>query len=33
MKPAQIVREAVVEYLKRHLPKDAKEKLLKNYIK
>ena len=31
MKPAQIVREAVIEYLKRHLPKDAKEKLLKNY--
>ncbi len=30
MKPAQIVREAVVEYLKRHLPKDAKSKLLKN---
>jgi len=29
MKPAQIVREAVVEYLKRHLPKDAKSKLLK----
>jgi len=30
MKPAQIVREAVIEYLKRHLPKDAKDKLLKN---
>ncbi len=30
MKPAQIVREAVLEYLKRHLPKDAKTKLLKN---
>lgn len=30
MKPAQIVREAVVEYLKRHLPKDAKSKLLKD---
>ena len=29
MKPAQIVREAVVEYLKRHLPKEAKSKLLK----
>ncbi|GJM15450.1 MAG: hypothetical protein DHS20C13_07770 [Thermodesulfobacteriota bacterium] len=28
MKPAQIVREAVLEYLKRHLPKDAKAKLL-----
>jgi len=30
MKPAQIVREAVIEYLKRHLPKDAKDKLFKN---
>ncbi len=30
MKPAQIVREAVIEYLKRHLPKDAKSKLLKD---
>lgn len=30
MKPAQIVREAVVEYLKRHLPKDVKSKLLKD---
>ena len=30
MKPAQIVREAVIEYLKRHLPKEAKAKLLKN---
>ena len=30
MKPAQIVREAVVEYLKRHLPKDAKSILLKD---
>lgn len=30
MKPAQIVREAVIEYLKRHLPKDAKNKLLKD---
>ncbi len=29
MKPAQIVREAVLEYLKRHLPKEAKNKLLK----
>jgi len=24
MKPSQIVREAIREYLKRHLPKDAK---------
>ncbi|MEM7008054.1 MAG: hypothetical protein AAF462_02870 [Thermodesulfobacteriota bacterium] len=30
MKPAQIVREAVVEYLRRHLPKDAKSKVLKD---
>ncbi|MEE9574255.1 MAG: hypothetical protein V3W20_14465 [Candidatus Neomarinimicrobiota bacterium] len=29
MRPAQIVREAVVEYLKRHLPKNVKEKVLK----
>lgn len=29
MRPAQIVREAVIEYLKRHLPKDAKQKVLK----
>ena len=30
MKPAQIVREAVLEYLRRHLPKGAKGKLLKD---
>ena len=30
MKPAQIVREAVLEYLRRHLPKDAKSKILKD---
>ena len=30
MKPAKIVREAVLEYLKRHLPKDIKAKLLKD---
>lgn len=29
MRPAQIVREAVIEYLKRHLPKDVKQKVLK----
>lgn len=29
MRPAQIVREAVVEYLKRHLPKEAKDKYFK----
>ena len=30
MRPAQIVREAVTEYLKRHLPKDAKAKGVKD---
>ncbi|GBD40085.1 hypothetical protein HRbin37_02374 [bacterium HR37] len=29
MRPAQIVREAVVEYLERHLPKDVRDKILK----
>ena len=29
IKPAQIVREAVLEYLKRHLPKETKNKLFK----
>ena len=29
MRPAQIVREAVVEYLERHLPKEVKEEMLK----
>ena len=29
MRPAQIVREAVIEYLERHLPKEAKEEILK----
>ena len=29
MRPAQIVREAVVEYLERHLPKEVKEEILK----
>ncbi len=33
MKPAQIVRESVVEYLKRHLPKEVKDKLLKHIKK
>ncbi len=28
-RPAQIVREAVIEYLERHLPKEAKEEILK----
>ena len=28
MRPAQIVREAVVEYLERHLPKEVKEEIL-----
>ncbi len=29
MRPAQIVREAFIEYLERHLPKDVTEKFLK----
>ena len=29
MRPAQIVREAVCEYLERHLPKEVKEEILK----
>jgi len=29
MRPAQIVREAVIEYLERHLPKEVKEEMLK----
>ncbi len=29
MRPAQIVREALVEYLEKHLPKDVKDKILK----
>jgi hypothetical protein len=28
-RPAQIVREAVIEYLERHLPKEVKEEILK----
>ena len=30
MRPAQIVHEAVVEYLKRHLPKEARDKYFKS---
>ena len=29
MRPAQIVREAVIEYLEKHLPKEVKEEMLK----
>ena len=29
MRPAQIVREAVIEYLERHLPKEIKEEILR----
>lgn len=29
MRPAQIVREALLEYLEKHLPKDIKDKILK----
>ena len=33
MRPAQIVREAVIEYLERHLSKEAKEKIFKKGVK
>ncbi len=29
MRPAQIVREAIIEYLERYLPKEIKEEILK----
>jgi hypothetical protein len=29
MRPAQIVRGALIEYLEKHLPKDVKDKILK----
>jgi len=29
MRPAHIVREALLEYLERHLPKDVKDRILK----
>ena len=29
MRPAQIVREALIEYLEKHLPRDVKEQILK----
>jgi hypothetical protein len=29
MRPAQIVREALLEYLEKHLPKEVKDKILK----
>jgi hypothetical protein len=29
MRPAQIVREALIEYLEKHLPKDVKDNILK----
>ncbi len=32
MRPAQIVREALVEYLEKHLPKDVKDKILKKGV-
>ncbi len=28
-RPAQIVREALLEYLEKHLPKEVKDKILK----
>jgi hypothetical protein len=33
MRPAQIVREAVTEYLKKHLPKEVKDKFFKTTVK
>jgi hypothetical protein len=29
MRPSQIVRESVIEYLEKHLPKEAREKILR----
>ncbi len=29
MRPAQIVREALLEYLEKHLPKDVKDKIIR----
>jgi hypothetical protein len=29
MRPAHIVREAIVEYLEKHLPKEVREEILK----
>lgn len=29
MRPAKIVRDALLEYLEKHLPKDVKDKILK----
>lgn len=33
MRPAQIVRKAVIEYLERHLPKEVRDKILKEVVK
>jgi len=33
MRPAQIVREAVIEYLKTHLPREASDKIFKEVRK
>jgi hypothetical protein len=33
MRPAQIVRKAVIEYLERHLPKEVKDKIFKEVAK
>jgi hypothetical protein len=29
MRPAQIVREAIIEYLEKHLPKEVREEIMK----
>jgi sugar-specific transcriptional regulator TrmB len=31
MRPSEIVRKAVVEYLERHLPKEIREKILRKH--
>lgn len=33
MRPAQIVREAVIEYLEKHLPREARDKIFKEVRK
>lgn len=31
MRPSQIVRKSVIEYLERHLPKEVREKIIKKH--
>lgn len=33
MRPAQIVRKAVIEYLEKHLPKEVRDKIFKEVVK